>query len=173
MKNVVQLTDVMFYNHSRRVTEDEIKKYNLQYLTILGQSKEGKILCVYGKYDRETKKLVDYVNHGSQRDQEGIYEILSVKEFEINDKNSNNFFFSMAKEEGSKKVFGTWPEILATGLSDIKRSSVSRFFVSGYIEMSLTTGRSVEGHKIIFFNTYDIHEDGFEHGNDFYRVIKN
>lgn len=103
MKNVVQLTDVMFYNHSRRVTEDEIKKYNLQYLTILGQSKEGKILCVYGQYDRETKKLVDYVNHGSQRDQEGIYEILSVKEFEINDKIQIISFSVWPRKKEAKK----------------------------------------------------------------------
>lgn len=112
MKKIVQLTDVMFFNQSHRVTEEDIKKYNLQYLTVLGISKEGKTLCVYGQYDRETKKLLDYVNHGSQKDTEGIYEILSVKEFERNDESSKKFFFSMAKEEESKKVFGTWPELL-------------------------------------------------------------
>ena len=85
MKKIVQLTDVMFFNHSRRITEDDIEKYNLQYLTVLGISKEGKTLCVYGQYNRETKKLLDYVNHGSQRDQEGIYEILSCDKHNINE----------------------------------------------------------------------------------------
>ena len=113
MKKIVQLTDVMFFNHSHRVTEEDIKKYNLQYLTVLGIRKEGKTLCVYGQYNFETKMIIDYVNHGSQKDTEGIYEILSVKEFERNDESSKKFFFSMAKEEESKKVFGTWPELLA------------------------------------------------------------
>ena len=113
MKKIIQLTDVMFFNQSHRVTEEDIKKYNLQYLTVLGIRKEGKTLCVYGQYNFETKMILDYVNHGSQKDTEGIYENLSVKEFERNDESSKKFFCSMAKEQDSKKVFRTWPELLA------------------------------------------------------------
>lgn len=159
MKNIVQLTDVMFYNHSRRITEEEIKKYNLQYLTILGKSKEGKTLCIYGQYNRKTKQLLDYVNHGSQRDQEGIYEILSVKEFERTDENSNKFFFSMAKGE---KTFGTWPELLAYKANRQDKKEVVS--ISGaYLESGTTMVKAK-------CSLSKIEENGFEYNGIFYEI---
>lgn len=160
MKKIIQLTDVMFFNHSRWVTEDDIKKYNLQYLTILGKSKEGKTLCVYGQYDCETKQLLDYVNHGSQKDTEGIYEILSVKEFKRNDESSKKFFFSMAKANNTN--FATWPELLAYKANNQDKEelvSISGAHLENGTTM-MTTKCSLAGIK----------ENGFESEGIFYEI---
>lgn len=162
MKNIVQLTDVRFYNHSRRITEEEIKKYNLQYLTILGKSKEGKTFCVYGQYNFETKMILDYVNHGSPKDQEGIFEILSVKEFKRNDENSNKFFFSMAKEEESKKVFGTWPELLAYKANSQDKKEVVSIF-GAYLESGTTMVKAT-------CSWSEVKEKGFKYKGVFYEI---
>lgn len=170
MKKRKKLVNVRIFDETgtRRIaTIEEARK--LPRIMVVGEL-EGKVVCMKGVYKWQSF-MEEHWNSEGQR-----YEIVSFAERErLRESNYEEIYFFKISEflnEDTKATYKTWPEILATGLSDIRRSSVSRFFVSGYLEMSLTTGRSVEGHKMFFFNTYDIHEDGFEHGNDFYRVIK-
>lgn len=171
MKKRKKLVNVRIFNETgtRRIeTIEEARK--LPRIIVVGEM-EGKYICMKGVF-KWNSFMEGFWNSEEQR-----YEIVSLAERErLRESNYDEIFLFRISEvlnEVTEVKSESWPEILATRLSDIKRSSVSRFFVSGHLEMSLTTGRSTEGHKMFFFNTHDIHEDGFEHGNNFFRVIEN
>lgn len=132
---------------------------------------DGKIILMKGVFKWHSFMEESWNSEGQR------YEIVSLSEREkFRESNYEEIFLFKISEvlnEVTEVKLETWPEILVKGLSDIKGNSVSRFYVSGYLVQSLTTGWRAEGHKIMFFNTYDIKEDGFEYGKSFYKVVKN
>lgn len=163
-KKAKKLTDCMFFTQSRRIDETFFSR-NPQYITVLGKDDDEKIIRVYGYYNQETKQLLDYVNHGSLKDPEGLFEIHSLLGVSEIPENAVQCYFRLAsyEEQGKKdRCFIDWPEVLEFKFNNSNAEESLTIFAMDY-------GKTPEMREFKV-RLEEITENGFKIGNIFYEI---